>query len=33
MDIGGFQKRFVLSESTGGDIIIKDGQSVYASIV
>lgn len=33
IDIGGFQKSLALAGDTGGDIISKDGQSVYASIV
>ncbi|KKN62409.1 hypothetical protein LCGC14_0512060 [marine sediment metagenome] len=33
LDIGGFQKRFVLSGNTGGDIVVRNNQAVYASIV
>lgn len=32
-DIGGFQKRFVLSGNTGGDIVVRNDEAVYASIV
>lgn len=33
IDIGGFQKGFMLAGNTGGDIVVRNNKSVYASII